>query len=868
LTLLPGAQLGPYRIESAIGAGGMGVVWKARDTRLDRIVAIKTVNGPFSERFEREARAISALNHPHICALYDVGEHEGAGYLVLEYVEGAPIKGPLPFDQALKYAAQICDALDAAHRKGIVHRDLKPDNILLTKSGVKLLDFGLAKAVGPAEAGLHASPDMTATKALTGAHVILGTPQYMAPEQIEGRDADARTDLFAFGCVFYELLTGQKAFEGKTPSSTMAAILATEPRPIRELQPVTPPALERIVKRCLAKDPDDRWQTARDLKAELDWIGGGGMASESVAATYTATTRVPWIVAGACAVVATAAVWAAVRRSPAVAHPITFAVYPPRNEVFIGKPSVSPDGRLLALRVRDGRGIITLVLRRLDSLDTTRLPGTEGAAYPAWSPDGQHLAFVVGDKVKRMAIGGGTPQTVSDFPSGNIPFVAWSADTIVFSGLQGLRRVPAAGGVSSPLTALDASRQDTLHGIPQFLPDGHHFLFWSSSAQAGATRLLAGSLDAPPEQHGTLVRSGTDNAQFAPGSEGQGYLLFGRDGGLMAQAFDPDALRLTGEPVRIAEKIGPANPVPVAASKTGVLVYAPSASAVGSIVSSQFAWFDRSGKQIGTVGPTGAYGDFALSPDSTRLAVTRDEGNNTDVWMMDLAHDALFSRFTFNAAVDRGPIWSPDGSRLIFNRQDPGSNLLYEKVAGGTGREERVAVGAGRIADWSRDGRLMLQESNGDVTVLVDGKPVPFLNTQFRERLSQFSPDSKWIAYVSDEGKTDQVYVQSYPGSGGKWQISTAGGTQPRWRRDGKELFYLAPDLTLMAVPISAANGFEYGVAKPLFHTQTIVGSTQTFTYAVSADGERFLVQTPGRAADGSEQPLTVVLNWFAGIGK
>jgi serine/threonine protein kinase len=299
LPLLPGAQLGPFKIESAIGAGGMGEVWKARDTRLDRIVAIKTINGPFSERFERKARAISALNHPHICALYEVGEHESAGYLVMEYVEGAPLKGPLPLDQALKYAAQICDALDAAHRKGIAHRDLKPDNILLTKSGVKLLDFGLAKALGPAEAGPHASPDVAATKALTGAHMILGTPQYMAPEQIEGRDADPRTDLFAFGCVLYELLTGQKAFDGKTPSSTMAAILATEPRPLRELQPVTPPALERIVKRCLAKDPDDRWQTARDLKAELEWIvDGGATRGEAAANARPAANSLAWKTGG------------------------------------------------------------------------------------------------------------------------------------------------------------------------------------------------------------------------------------------------------------------------------------------------------------------------------------------------------------------------------------------------------------------------------------------------------------------------------------------------------------------------------------------------------------------------------------------
>ena len=420
MPLLPGAQLGPFKIESAIGAGGMGEVWKARDTRLDRIVAIKTIYGTFSKRFEREARAISALNHPHICSLFDVGEHEGAGYLVLEYVEGAPLKGPQPLDQALKYAAQICVALDAAHRKGVVHRDLKPDNILLTKAGVKLLDFGLAKLAAPTGAGsaetasgVRREAEIAATKALTGAHMILGTPQYMAPEQIEGRDADARTDLFAFGCVLYEVLTGQRAFDGKTPSSTMAAILATEPRPMRELQPVTPAALERVVKRCLAKDPDDRWQSARDLRAELDWIASVGLADSAVAASATISRvarRPPfplaWVVATALltTVLSGTAGWL-LRTTPDQSLQ-QFEIVPPPGVTFPlgdGQAQLSPDGKRLALiAVKDGKR--SLWLRTLDADAAVPLAGTDDGVLPFWAPDSRRLGFFANGRLKRIDV--------------------------------------------------------------------------------------------------------------------------------------------------------------------------------------------------------------------------------------------------------------------------------------------------------------------------------------------------------------------------------------------------------------------------------------------------------------------------------
>jgi serine/threonine protein kinase len=462
MALYASARLGPYEILAPLGAGGMGEVWKARDTRLDRLVAIKTIHGAFSERFEREARAISALNHPHICALYDVGEHEGAGYLVMEYVEGAALKGPLLLDQTLKYAAQICDALDAAHRKGIVHRDLKPDNILVTKAGVKLLDFGLAKLTAPPAAagtagsasGVRREAEIAATKVLTGAHVILGTPQYMAPEQIEGRDADARTDIFAFGCVLYEVLTGQKAFEGKTPSSTMAAILATEPRPMRELQPVTPASLERTVKRALAKDPDDRWQTARDLKAELEWIAAGGTAQER--SSQPAGTRwLPWILAGVCVLVA--AMLSVVHfREKTSASPGVIRLQMSLPENFNGNSlAMSPDGRRLAFQAPGADGKLVVWLRSLDSLESRPVAGTEsGPSALWWSPDSRFVAYWSGEKLKRFDVSGGPPQAIADIPQARGG--TWNRDGVILTGsATGILRVSAVDGTVSRLTALD-----------------------------------------------------------------------------------------------------------------------------------------------------------------------------------------------------------------------------------------------------------------------------------------------------------------------------------------------------------------------------------------------------------------------------
>jgi len=898
MALSAGNRVGPYEILAPLGAGGMGEVHKARDTRLDRIVTIKTVNGPFSERFEREARAISALNHPHICALHDIGEAvpsshppapspEPVRFLVMEYVEGAALKGPLPLDQALKYAPQICDALDAAHRKGIVHRDLKPDNILLTKAGVKLLDFGLAKDVRPAgssgpggsgrsggssgSSGAGGSggsdAELAATKALTGAHVILGTPQYMAPEQIEGRDADARTDLFAFGCVLYELLAGQKAFEGKTPSSTIAAILATEPRPQRELQPVTPPALERVVKRCLVKDPDDRWQTARDLRAELEWTAKGGTAPEKrYGEAFDGEERPgsenrPGSLA-ALAIILAVALWA-IRRTPSEAPSAVFEILPPTGERLFDNPVVSPDGRSIASLSSDQAGRSSVIIRQLDSLAPRKLAGTEGADVPSRSPDSRYLVFPSNGTLKKIDATGGPPQTLCDFSRGSIPFTAWSPDgVILFTRTnQELWKVGASGGVPERLTTLDPERHESRHSQPQFLSDGRHFLYLAESGLREKNATYAGSLDSKDR---TLVLAAPRAAFLARGPGAAEYLLFERDGALLAQAFDPRGFRLTGETFMVVARVGfnEAHPY-VRASNTSVLAYASVDGRTASL--QQMAWFDRSGKHLGDVGAPGSFSQFSLSPDDKRLAIVQRDNDNLDIWAWDLAHEGIATRFTFHPARDESPIWSADGSRIVFSSLRDGPQAFYEKPTSGIGAEQPVSTLQGVPLDWSRDGRHLLYRSGNDLFVLTDGRATPFAQTPFAENHGQFSPDGMWIAYSSDEGRRTDVFVQSFP-AGAKFQISAAGGSQPRWRRGGKELFYVALDGKMMAVPIATGASFERGAPVALFETRFSATSTG-FSYAVSGDGQRFFYLRRS-AEQVSSPPVTVVTNWLAGFRK
>ncbi len=916
MSLSTGTRLGPYEIVAAIGAGGMGEVYRARDTRLDRTVAIKVLpahvaaDPDLRARFEREARAVAALQHPHICVLHDVGEAPNpeasiranpanpanppnpespipnpvlVQYLVMEYLDGETLadrlkKGPLPLDQALQYAIQIADALDKAHRQGITHRDLKPGNVMLTKSGTKLLDFGLARtgaggAGGSGGAGRAGGMTALPTEApLTGQGTLLGTLQYMAPEQLEGRDADARTDIFAFGAVVYEMVTGKKAFEGKSQASVIAAILERDPPPISALQPLTPPALDQLVKRCLAKDREERWQSALDVKLQLSWI------AESASVTLTpvpvagsfSRERVAWAVAGLSlvaliAALALAATWRP-RVGPAAAS--QFVILPP-EKADLGpsttSQAISSDGRQLAFVASNSSGVRLLWIRPLDSLTARPLTGTDDATGPFWSPDSRSVAFFARGKLKRIETAGGPVQTLAD-ASG--PGGTWSRDgVIVFSPtiFGALSRVSARGGAVSSATSLDQPATNS-HLWPFFLPDGRHFVFLARST--GNDSLYVGSLDSKEVKPVPGVSSA---ARYSP----PGYLLFVRENTLMAQGLDATRLSTSGDPFPLVERVAGGTTADrfgagFSVSENGTLVYRePFAQ------QTQLAWVDRTGKSIAVVAPAGIYTNPALSPDDTRVAFYQAQGGTTDVWLMDLSRH-ITSRFTFEPPMNNVPMWSPDGRLVVFASRRSGALDLYQRPSNGSGPDELLLkLSAAPIvfpSDWSADGRFLAYYRTDPKTQLAlwvlplfgDRQPFPFLRAEFNESQGQFSPDGRWMAYVSDESGKPQVYVQSFPTLTGKWQVSPDGGSQPKWRRDGKELLYVAADGKLMSVAVRTGAAFEAEAPHALFETMLSPGPNRQ-NYAVSADGERFLMNTPVGAASNR---MTVVLNWTGLLKK
>src|SRR5688572_21430293 len=884
MTLAAGSRLGPYEIVSPLGAGGMGEVYRALDTRLDRTVAIKVLpthlaSTPESrQRFEREAKTISQLSHPHICALHDVGREGETEYLVMEYLEGETLadrlaKGPLPLEQTLRYGAEIADALDKAHRQGIVHRDLKPGNVMITKSGVKLLDFGLAKAVAPASpSSLTAFPTQVG---LTQEGTILGTFQYMAPEQLEGKTADARTDIFAFGCVLYEMATGKKAFSGATQASMIGEILLTQPAAISAVAPAAPPGLDRVVRTCLAKDPEDRWQSAGDLARELRWIGEGSAAGEAVSApirTPRPSRERLWMAAALvsfAALAATVYLWRSGARPSREPPPARFDIAVPAGSTFIGRPAVSPDGRFVVTVIETG-GPNRLWLRPLDAAAGREVPGTEGTtAAPFWSPDSRSIGYFSNGEVRRVEVSGGPPRTIAEAlqPLGG----TWNADGVILFSADagaGLYKVPASGGARS-LVAKPEKEGVVFFKWPRFLPDGRRFLFYAEGRSEGSG-VYIGSLDS---KETTLVLDGRLAADYA-----NGRLLYVRQGTLLAQPFDPTGAKLSGEPVALAEGVGfnePSSNAFFAASGNGVVAFA-----AGGEGESQPTWYDRKGAALSTLGTPGSYDHPEISPDGKHLAIDRAESSGRDLWLMDLSRGTS-TRLTFHPAFDWMPAWSPDGSRLSFVSDRDGSANLYQKAANGLGGEERILGGEGRkhhLAS-SADGRFLAfqvtaerlgrggpRSSAGESTSHVwamplfgDRKPFPVLQTPFAESDPRFSPDGRWLAYASDETGRREVYVQSFPTGGGKWQISTAGGSDPRWRADGRELFYRSNRL-LMAVPVSAGESFEAGTPVVLFDTKS-----GAHVFAPDASGERFLVLAPtGKEAP----PMTVLLDWTARLEK
>ena len=857
-----GERLGPYEIFSPIGAGGMGDVYKARDTRLDRIVAIKVSKTEFSERFEREARAIAALNHSNICQLYDVGPN----YLVMEYIEGAPLKGPLPVAQALKYAAQICDALDAAHKKGITHRDLKPANILVTKAGIKLLDFGLAKLAW-ANSGLAPKPDdATLTMALTGKNEIVGTLYYMSPEQLQaqasGQEIDGRSDIFSFGLVLYEMLTGKRAFEGTSPASVIAAIME---RPAPSIADVAPPALDHVLKTCLAKDPDDRWQSARDLKRELEWIAA--VPAPALAPPGKLLARVlPWALVVVVSVIALAAGLVAYQHvSEQPPRVLKMSILPPEKTEFPanGVPALSPDGHRVAFAAtRSGK--TALWVRDLDSLTARELPGTEGASLPFWSPDGRSLGFFADGKLKRTDAAGGQVLTLCDAPNGRGG--AWNQnDVIVFvPGVLGpMFRISAASGTPAPLTTL--SEDELGHRYPSFLPDGHHFLYTAIKIDPSGLKGVAYVADLDSKNRQTVVAARSKVEYAAPG-----YLMFARDTTLLAQPFSLSRLQTMGEPVVVAEHISYQNLDTRAlytSSQTGALAYVPADAGGGN---SQLAWIDRTGRSVGTVGVPASFGRPAISPDgSSVMADVRDPQTGlSDIWLYDIARSTA-SRLTFNSRNNTLPVWSPDGGRIAFTSTQGGPTNIYQKAVGGGPEEplEKHPVPRNSL-DWSRDGRYIFELVLGksyEIWVLPlfgDRKAFPYLQNEFNETWAKLSPNGQWLAYTSNESRRNEIYVQTFPEPGGKWQISTSGGINPIWSRDGRELFFIAADGKMMAVDVKESGGrFSPGLPKALFDA----GLTPDAGYDVGKDG-RFLI--PRNVEQAASVPLTVVVNWTAGLKK
>jgi eukaryotic-like serine/threonine-protein kinase len=872
--LNPGERMGPYEIGVPLGEGGMGSVFKACDTRLGRTVAVKVVRGQFTERFEREARAISSLSHPNICALYDLGVHDDTPYLVMEYVEGEALQGPMPIGRVLNYGAQIADALDTAHRSGIVHRDLKPANVIVTRRGIKLLDFGIAKFIRN-ETGIVSTLTDTLSGVMDGtqAGLVIGTPQYMAPEQIQGRAVDARSDIFALGCVLYEMISGKKAFDGESVAAISAAILVMQPAPLSQLVPSIPPALDRTVKKCLSKDPDDRWQTARDLKDELDWI----------ASAHTAETRRKRI--SSAAIVGTAlgflllllgAVYIMLPRAAGKTEPYRFSIYPPHGSRFTGSRAtisapefaISPDGRQLVYVATTRDNIAALWLQPLDRLTAVLVPNTEDASHPFWSPDGTSIGFFAQGKLKTIQANGGPARILcdagTDFRGG-----AWSPKGEILFSLSNnaIFQVPVSGGRATAVTTVEASKGEAVHRWPFILPDERHFLYFIRSSRSDWRGLFAGSLSDPslkkpiaPVNHSSIYSDG--------------HLLYLDESSLMAKRFDAQRLAVSGNGVLIADNVqGATNTrAAISASKNGVLAYA---SAVTT--PSRPVWFDRAGRQISALTTVADYIDVRLSPDGRNAAFTRHDSSAPapDIWVRDFDRGAV-SRLTAEPTLDSSPIWSEDGASIYFRSNRSGFAQVYRVEVTNPSKPEVVL---GQIAsggqysnavpgDVSRDGKWLVftgaSETSSFNIWAVDlnepNKRLAYQALPANEIDPVISPDGRFLAYASDETGRYEIYVQTFPKPGRRFQISTNGGTEPRWRGDGAELFYLAADKKLMSVAVQSAPTFRPSPPVTLFSVRTPPSSTYRRSYDVTRDGQRFLVIIP--ELDVPAPAINVLVNW------
>ena len=924
MALTPGTRLGVYEITAQIGEGGMGQVYRATDTKLKRQVAIKilpptlTVDADRCARFQREAEVLASLNHPGIAAIHGLEEGGGMTALVMELVEGEDLsqriaRGPIPIDDALAIARQIADALEAAHEQGIIHRDLKPANIKLRADDVvKVLDFGLAKALEPGSGiggppNLANSPTIT-SPAMTVRGMILGTAAYMAPEQAKGKPVDKRADIWAFGCVLYELLAGRRAFAGDDVSTTLAAVLLKDPE-WGALPASTPVALRSLLTRCLTKDPKARLRDIGETRFRIDELLGGAPDEAGAPVVTPAVSRwrrvVPWAAAGVLALGSMLIGTVVGRRSAgdvtSIAVPVTFAVAPPENTSFGGPPgggtgtatqvAVSPDGRNIAF-VAGAQAAYQIYLRPVASLAARAIPGTDGGTFPFWSPDSRFIGFFAGGKLKKAPFAGGPAVVLCDAPFGRGG--TWSRDNVILfapgevanaPGRETLWRVSGAGGVPAVVTRIDPANADTRHRWPHFLPDGRHFfyteVFGAPGTSAKPSTIRIGSLE--PGEADVMLLQAESSAAYA-----SGHVLFARDETLMAQPFDPDARQINGEAFPVAERVSQEGSRYVGASlsENGTLVYGGD----DSLAVTQPTWRDRTGRALGSVGGPAPHLNLALSPDERRVAVAVGAVNlqNVDIWIIDMARNGR-SRLTGEAGVHGSPVWSPDGTRIAFQSRRSGKLSLREKRVGGTSPDESLVEGVGNTVaiaptSWSANGRYIAYTLRGafprtsDVWILPlfgDRKPFPLVHTNYFEGEAVFSPDGRWIAYTTDDSGQANVFVQPFPEAGEKLQVSTAGGYAPIWRADGKELYYLRADWTLMAVPIDTTGRVDAGTPQALFPTgmfNTGFNTGQTSfsvgqTHAVSKDGQRFLLnaRTP---QSSNVPPLTVVVSWMAAIQR
>jgi len=872
MALTNGAKLGPYEIASPLGAGGMGEVYRARDTRLDRTVAIKILPAEFSadperrKRLAREARAISSLSHPNICTLYDIGHQDGTDYLVMEYLGGETLaqrleKGPLPTEQILQIAMEIASALEKAHRQGIVHRDLKPNNIMLTKAGAKLLDFGLAK---PGAAPAASLTDMaTRSQPLTAEGTLVGTVQYMAPEQVEGRDADARSDIFSFGAVLYEMATQRRAFDGRSQASVIAAILERDPPLISSLQPMTPPALDRVVKICLAKDPDERWQSAHDVKLELKWLEERAEQSatpSTMASKARMREKLAW---GIALVLFVAALLLAVvhfRSGASTAQAVRASLLPPSGSSFVSYNfAVSPDGNRLAFVAVGAEGKTTLWVRSLSKSSAQSFSGTEGAMYPFWSPDNQRVGFFAEAKLKTLNIEDGAVGVLCDAPVGRGG--TWNRDgTIVFapSIIGPLYRVSESGGVPAAVTRIPQEGSGQGHRWPFFLPDGKHFLYfvdWSAPGDRQSNGIYAGSTDASEPKLVSSELAG--NVALA-----SGRLLYVRDRSLVAQSFDPERLAFTGPGVSVVGEemtdLGGFSQSGFSVSQNGVLVFQSAADS-----SSRLTWFDSSGKELGEV-PGLGYWEPRVSADGRFLVGSSDDARDGKhyIRVYDLQR-GISTRLT-DGGTEESPAWSRDGKRITYVSRAGNTYYMYEIAADGSGPPGVLVKGAKMLfPDWSPDNHLVFLDFGTGRPHLSVYSPADHQVLEFAPGAEpRFSPDGKWLAYTG-AGRYGDIFVQPFPGTGGRIQISSAGGTQPVWSPDGRQLFYVAPDKKLMAASFDPEKK-SAGAPRVLFQTRIVAPNFVGHQYDMAPDGRLLINSLPSNYSS----PLTLLTGWDAQLKR